>query len=253
MTPTNYTFEVCANSVESAIATQEGGAQRVELCASMPEGGVTPSIGAIQQARQHLHIALHPIIRPRGGDFVYSPLEISIMEDDIRRCKDAGADGVVFGALLPDGELDLPAMERLMRVAEGLSVTCHRAFDYAARPLIALQQLMDLGVHRLLTSGQQPTALVGIPLLRTLVAQAEGRITIMPGCGITAENIAQIARETHATEFHFSARESRQSTMQFRNPALYMGTSPDTDEYLQSVTTPAKVRATIDALQGAVD
>ena len=125
----NYTFEICANSAESCRAAQEGGAQRVELCAAMPEGGTTPSFGEIRMARKLIDIRLHVIIRPRGGDFLYSPLELDIMEEDIRAAREAGADGVVFGCLTPEGELDLPAMERLMKASEGMAVTCHRAFD----------------------------------------------------------------------------------------------------------------------------
>ena len=126
----NYTFEICANSAESCVAAQQGGAHRVELCASMPEGGTTPSWGEIKLARKLIDIRLHVIIRPRGGDFLYSPLEVDIMEEDIRMAREAGADGVVFGCLTPDGELDMPVMQRLMKAAEGMSVTFHRAFDY---------------------------------------------------------------------------------------------------------------------------
>ena len=150
----NYTFEICANSAESCVAAQQGGAHRVELCASMPEGGTTPSWGEIKLARKLIDIRLHVIIRPRGGDFLYSPLEVDIMEEDIRMAREAGADGVVFGCLTPDGELDMPVMQRLMKAAEGMSVTFHRAFDYVAHPDEVLEQLVELGVNRILTSGQ---------------------------------------------------------------------------------------------------
>ena len=129
----NYAFEICANSAESCVAAQEGGANRVELCAAIPEGGTTPSYGEIRMARKLIDIRLHVIIRPRGGDFLYSPVEIETMEEDIRMARQAGADGVVFGCLTPEGELDMPAMERLMKAAEGMAVTFHRAFDYVKR------------------------------------------------------------------------------------------------------------------------
>ena len=226
----NYTFEICANSAESCVAAQQGGAHRVELCASMPEGGTTPSWGEIKLARKLIDIRLHVIIRPRGGDFLYSPLEVDIMEEDIRMAREAGADGVVFGCLTPDGELDMPVMQRLMKAAEGMSVTFHRAFDYVAR------------------SGQQPSAPQGAELLSQLVKQAAGRIIIMPGCGVNESNIAELARKTGASEFHFSARENRESRMQLRNPALSMGGAVQIDEYSHPVTTPERVRRTIESL-----
>lgn len=244
----NYTFEICANSAESCVAAQQGGAHRVELCASMPEGGTTPSWGEIRLARKLIDIRLHVIIRPRGGDFLYSPLEVDIMEEDIRMAREAGADGVVFGCLTPDGELDMPVMQRLMKAAEGMSVTFHRAFDYVARPAEVLEQLVELGVDRILTSGQQPSASQGAELLAQLVKQAAGRIIIMPGCGVNESNIAELARKTGAAEFHFSARENRESRMRLRNPALSMGGAVQIDEYSHPVTTPERVRRTIESL-----
>lgn len=245
-----YTFEICANSAESCRAAQEGGAQRVELCAAMPEGGTTPSFGEIRMARKLIDIRLHVIIRPRGGDFLYSPLELDIMEEDIRAAREAGADGVVFGCLTPEGELDLPAMERLMKASEGMAVTCHRAFDYVQNPAQTLEKLIGLGVDRVLTSGQQPSALKGAGLLAELVRQAAGRIVIMPGCGVNETNIAELARITGAQEFHFSARENKESRMLLRNPALSMGGTVIIDEYLRPVTTAERVRRTIQALTG---
>ena len=232
-----YTFEICANSVESCLAAQEGGAHRVELCASMPEGGTTPSIGEVKLARRLLDIKLHVIIRPRGGDFVYSPLELDIMEEDIRAVKEAGADGVVFGCLTPEAELDMPAMKRLVEAAEGMSITFHRAFDYVLRPAEVMDSLIWMGVSRILTSGQQPTAIQGTDLLASLVKQAAGRIIIMPGCGVNESNIRDLAEKTGASEFHFSARENKESRMLYRDPALSMGGTVTVDEYLTPVTT----------------
>lgn len=243
----NYTFEICTNSAESCVAAQEGGAHRVELCASIPEGGTTPSLGEIRQARKLIDIRLHVIIRPRGGDFLYTPSELDIMETDIYAARDAGADGVVFGCLTPDGGLDMPAMERLMKASEGMSVTFHRAFDYVKSPQQTLETLVGLGVNRILTSGQQPTALQGADLLAELVRQAGDRIVIMPGCGVNESNIAELAARTQASEFHFSARESKESRMLLRSPALSMG-GGGMDEYMRSVTTARRVRNTIAAL-----
>ena len=243
----HYTFEICANSAESCVAAQAGGAHRVELCASMPEGGTTPSFGEIRLARKLIDIRLHVIIRPRGGDFLYTPLELDIMEEDIHMARQAGADGVVFGCLTPEGDLDMPAMRRLMKISEGMSVTFHRAFDYVRSPEQVLEHLIDLGVNRVLTSGQQPTAMQGASLLAELVRQAAGRIVIMPGCGVNEWNIAELAARTGASEFHFSARELKESKMLLRNPALSMGSS-DQDEYAHPVTTAERVRHTIQAL-----
>ena len=243
-----YTFEICANSVESCLAAQEGGAHRVELCASMPEGGTTPSIGEVRLARRLLDIKLHVIIRPRGGDFVYSPLELDIMEEDIRAVKAAGADGVVFGCLTPEAELDMPAMTRLVKASEGMNITFHRAFDYVRHPAEVMESLIGMGVSRILTSGQQPTAAGGAELLVSLVKQSAGRIIIMPGCGVNEGNIRELATKTGASEFHFSARENKESRMLYRNPALSMGGTVTVDEYLTPVTTAARVRNTIGAL-----
>ncbi|MCR5131934.1 MAG: copper homeostasis protein CutC [Prevotella sp.] len=263
-------FEVCANSVESCIAAQQGGADRVELCAGIPEGGTTPSYGEILLARRVLDegaqqglkpTRLHVIIRPRGGDFLYSDLEIERMVADIRICRELGADGVVFGCLRPDGTLDTEANAKLMKAAKDvenpdpqalmtdsqLSVTFHRAFDRCANPVEALEELIAQGFNRVLTSGQQPTAELGIPLLRQLQVQAKGRINILAGCGVNEQNICRIHKETGVNEFHFSAREPMKSRMEFSNPDVYMGAKgADEDTILQ--TTARRVRNTILAI-----
>lgn len=159
----NYQFEVCANSVESCVAAQAGGAHRVELCAGIPEGRTTPSFGDIVIVREALiSTKLHVIIRPRGGDFLYSPIEQRIMLKDIDNARRLGADGVVFGCLTADGEVDIPLMEQLMEAAQGMSVTFHRAFDVCRNPQKALEEIISLGCDSILTSGQQPTAEQGI-------------------------------------------------------------------------------------------
>lgn len=245
----NYLFEVCANSVESCVAAQAGGANRVELCAGIPEGGTTPSYGDIALARELLSSTrLHVIIRPRGGDFLYSPFEQRIMLKDIEIAKKLGADGVVFGCLTPEGDIDLPLMERLMEASEGMSVTFHRAFDVCRNPLKALEDIIALGCDRILTSGQQPTAEQGIPLLKELQEKAGERIILLAGCGVKEENIARIARETGIREFHFSAREEVVSGMRYRNEAVSMGGTVHISEYARPVTTAQRVARTIDAL-----
>ena len=232
-------IEICANSAQSALMAQKGGAYRVELCAGIPEGGTTPSAGEICVARALLkETRLNVIIRPRGGDFLYSELEQEIMLRDIELCRSIGVDGVVIGCLTADGDVDMQAMKRLMAAADGLDVTFHRAFDMCRNPEKALEDIISLGCNRVLTSGQAPTALAGIDMLEKLVGQADGRIIIMPGCGVRPDNIRRIADATGATEFHSSARSSIDSGMLYRNPAVSMGGTVVVDEYRQDITNP---------------
>ena len=242
-----YRFEICANSVASCIAAQEGGADRVELCAGIPEGGTTPSFGMIRNARECISIALNVIIRPRGGDFLYSETELREMVYDIQAAKELGADGLVFGCLRPDGSVDMEAMSVLMEAAGDTPVTFHRAFDHTSDPLKALEDIISLGCVRILTSGCRPTALEGADMLAQLVEKAADRIIIMPGCGVREGNIAEIARLSGASEFHFSARESVESGMFFRNPDVAMGS--EEDPYGTVRTTATRVAATINSLK----
>lgn len=244
-----YRFEVCANGVESCLAAQEGGADRVELCAGIPEGGTTPSYGEIKVARRVLTTTrLHVIIRPRGGDFLYTPLEVERMVEDIKMCKALGVDGVVIGCLCADGTLDMEANRLLVEAAQGMSVTFHRAFDRCNDPRRALAQLIELGVDRVLTSGQQPTALEGVPLLKELNALAADRIIILAGCGVTETNIKHIADVTGVCEFHFSARVPVKSRMEYMNPDVYMG-AKDADEGTLMYTSAERVSNTIGQLR----
>ena len=237
----DFLFEICANGVESCIAAQDGGADRVELCASMPEGGTTPSCGEIRQARRLLDkTRLHVIIRPRGGDFVYSPLEAERMADDISVAREAGADGVVFGCLTPQGDVDKELCMTLLKAAEGMSVTFHRAFDCCRDPRQALEDIISLGFDRILTSGQQPSAEAGVELLRELHRQAAGRIILLAGCGVNENNITKIQQMTGIREFHFSAGE------QMVSPAA---DSPLSESFgCRRVTTARRVKATIGRL-----
>ena len=244
----NYMLEICANSAESCVAAQQGGAHRVELCAGMPEGGTTPSLGEIKVARKLIDIRLHVIIRPRGGDFLYSDIEIRTMLKDIEIARRLGADGVVFGCLTADGEVDFTSMQTLMEASKGLAVTFHRAFDVCRNPQKALEEIIELGCNRILTSGQQPTAEQGIGLLKELQGLAAGRITLLADCGVNENNIARIAAETGINEFHFSARESIQSEMKFRNEVVSMGGTVHINEYERNVTSVRRVKETVEAL-----
>lgn len=242
-------IEICANSVESAVKAQQAGAYRVELCAGIPEGGTTPSFGEIRMARQLLnHTKLHVIIRPRGGDFLYSPIEQEIMLHDIKVARQLGADGVVFGCLTAEGNVDVPLMKKLMNGVGEMSVTFHRAFDMCSNPKEALEQIIELGIDRILTSGQEETAEQGIPLLKELVELADGRIIIMPGCGVNAGNIRKIAEETGTSEFHFSGRSAVESGMIYRNSKVTMGGTVKIEEYMREITNPDKVKAALSEL-----
>ena len=201
------TLEVCCADLHSVRAAVEGGAHRVELCQALGLDGLTPSAGMIETA-VGMGIPVQVLIRPREGNFVYNEDEVLCMQRDIRHAKQLGVNGVVIGALKPDGSIDSETVRRLVSEAEGLSITFHRAFDVCAQPLEALEQIIALGCHRLLTSGQAPTAEQGIPLLRKLVEQAAGRISIMPGAGVNPQNAHRILSETGAREIHGSLRSS---------------------------------------------
>lgn len=241
----DFKVEVCANGVESCIAAQQAGADRVELCAGIPEGGTTPSYGEIKVARLVLSTTrLHVIIRPRGGDFLYTDMEVQRMAEDIAVCRDLGVDGVVFGCLRADGSIDMEKNSYLLKCSQGMSVTMHRAFDRAANPEQALEDAIALGFDRILTSGQQPKAIQGTDLLARLNRQAAGRIILMAGSGVTEQNIRQLYEETGLHEFHFSGREPKPSGMQYINPNFYMG-RPGANEAALDYTTTTRVFATI--------
>lgn len=213
-------LEIAANSVASALAAQEGGAGRVELCTALELGGLTPSRAQIALAREHLHIPLYVLIRPRAGDFLYSELECETMRRDIEVCGALGCDGVVIGALDADGGVDVARCRTLIAAANGMGITFHRAFDLSREPAQALEDIVALGCERILTSGAQASAPDGAALIRELVVQAAGRLVVMPGAGVTAHNIAALAAATGAHEFHASAKHQLPSGMHHRRPLL---------------------------------
>jgi copper homeostasis protein len=224
-------FEVCVESLESAIAAERGGADRVELCSDLLEGGLTPSYGLLKAARQALAIRIMTMIRPRGGDFCYSEAELHVMREDLAMAKDLGADGIVFGMLNPEGTIDREATRALLQLARPLPVTFHRAFDMTRDPFEALDTLIDLGVDRVLTSGQEPTVLEGLDLIAALVRRANGRIIVMPGGGITERTIGRIVPAAPVREIHFGGGDSVESRMRYRNPRVFMGGTLRPPEY----------------------
>ncbi|MEM7575347.1 MAG: copper homeostasis protein CutC [Bacteroidota bacterium] len=229
-------FEVCLQSVDGAIAAQAGGAGRVELCAALVEGGITPSLGSIAACRDAVNIDIMVMIRPRGGDFLYSSAELDSMARDIEHCKAIGVTGVVFGLLQEDGQIDLQLTKQLIDIASPLQLTFHRAFDVVKDPVASLESLIELGVDRVLTSGQAATVPEGLALIKSLVQQSAGRIGILPGCGITAQNVAGIVAQTGVSEFHATAFATRSSAMQYHNPSVYMGL-PGLAEYERQYTS----------------
>jgi copper homeostasis protein len=240
-------LEACVDSVESAIAAEQGGAGRLELCADLIEGGTTPSAGMLDIVRRSVRIPVHVMIRPRGGDFCNTPAEFEVMRRDIAVAKASGADGVVFGLLTPGGEIDVERTRILTADARPLRVTFHRAFDMARDAHSSLEALIALGIERVLTSGQEQSALEGIDLIAALVRQAGERIIVMPGGGIHERNVRKVAAQSGAREIHASARTSTDGPMQYRNRRAFMGGELRPAEFSRSVSDPARVRAIRDA------
>ena len=236
-------LEICVDSVASAIAAEQGGAQRVELCDYLAGGGTTPSAGMIEVVRKSIGIGLHVLIRPRRGDFLYSEAEVEVMKKDITLCRELGADGVVIGALTKNGRIDTAGSAALMAHAGPMSITFHRAFDLCADPMSALDDLLELGVHRLLTSGQEETALQGAELIRELHKRAAGKLIIMPGGGVTPANVEELRRLTGVREVHASVRRSVVSEMQFRKDYPPMSSNRNLSEFEQLVADVAQVKA----------
>ena len=235
-------LEACVDSVESALSAQAGGADRVELCDNLLEGGTTPSAGLIAACCERLRIPVHVLVRPRGGDFVYSEVELDVMRRDIAVARQHGARGVVIGVLLPDGAIDIPRTRALVAAARPLSVTFHRAFDFTVDPDQALDDLIALGVDRLLTSGQAPTAALGTGILARLARRAAGRIAIAAAGGLSEEHIVQVVERTGVPEVHVRATALLESAASYRPTHLSLLKQPLPNEYDRAVTDPERIR-----------
>lgn len=235
-------LEVVVYNIESALKAQEGGADRIELCADPGSGGTTPSYGTIELVRQNISFDLFVMIRPRGGDFFYSSYEFHSMKRDITQVQKLSADGIVTGILTKEGDIDVKRCKELIDRARPLKVTCHRAFDRTRDPLQALEDCIEAGFDRILTSGQKRYAPEGIPLLKQLQAQAKGRIIIMPGSGVTAENAASIIRNTGVTELHFSASATRRSEMLYTGDTTFSMGTENGQEFVVRTVDPGKIR-----------
>jgi copper homeostasis protein len=244
-------LEVCVDSVQAAIAAQQGGADRVELCANLLEGGTTPSAGSIRHARRSIDIGLQVMIRPRGGDFCYSEIEFEVMKLDVEVARGAGANGVVIGILTVDGSVDEARTRALIELARPMNVTFHRAFDMARDPYQTIETLIGLSVDRILTSGQESSALEGLDLISELARRAGDRIIIMPGGGITEGNFRKIVERSGAGELHVAAHSMVEGPMKFRNARCFMGGELRPPEFSVSVTDPSRVSAFVHALNRA--
>jgi copper homeostasis protein len=240
-------LEVCIDSVESAIAAERGGAKRVELCSDLLEGGITPGAGMIASVRRQIGIDLFVMVRPRGGDFYYTDLEFNVMRAEIEHARNLGTDGIVLGLLDQQGRVDVIRSRQLIEFAQPLPVTFHRAIDMTPDLGVALEDVIATGAARILTSGGAPNVQRGIAEIARMVEAARGRIAIMPGGGITPENIASIARTTGAAEYHSSARTAFPSPVRFRKPGMAMGDLRDR-EYRRFTVREENVRALVDAL-----
>jgi len=242
-------LEVCANSYTSALAAQNGGAKRVEFCDNLAEGGTTPSYAQILLAKKNLSIEVWPIIRPRGGDFLYSEMEFELMKEDIKICKLLNCEGIVIGILKADGTVDKERCAELIELAKPMHVAFHRAFDMSNDMDQALEDLIALNIKRVLTSGGASSAILGAQKLAQLVKKANGRITIMPGAGINEGNIKKLINQTGATQFHASAKEFVSSKMEFRNTETKMGSIED--EYRYELTSETKVKTLVNCINEA--
>ncbi|MDE6322924.1 MAG: copper homeostasis protein CutC [Paramuribaculum sp.] len=242
-------LEICCGDINSVIAAEKGGADRIELCSALESGGLTPSVGLVRKAVETCHNAkVHVLVRPRAGDFLYTAEEVSVMLDDIAEIRSAGADGIVIGALTSEGNVDMEICRKLMNAAKGMSVTFHRAFDMTDHPERALEDIIKLGCDRVLTSGCAPSLLKGAETVRSLLATAGNRITILGGCGVTPENVLAIIEQTGLRELHASARSSVASRMRFRNSSVFMG-NPEEDEYSTMATDIEKVKRLVEIIK----
>jgi len=235
----SYLIEIATSDFNTTKSAVEGGADRIELCANLAEGGTTPSYAHIKKCRESFDVLIYPIIRPRGGDFLYNKEEFELMHNDIKLCKELGCDGIVIGLLNIDGSIDVIRTAELIELAYPLGVTFHRAFDRCKEPFEAMEQLIEIGCERILTSGQLPSVVDGIDLVTALNKKAAERIIIMPGSGVRKENIKMLAEKTGCTEFHSSLRGKTKSLMQFIHP----GFANSEESYFNNAISPDEIRA----------
>ncbi len=249
MMRSDFEIEICADSIESVIEAQKGGADRVELCESLCEGGTTPSYGLISVAKKLVDIAIFVLIRPRKGNFVYNKHEIDIMIKDIEAAVSIGADGIVIGCLTSEGEVDITACKQLIKAAKSLPVTFHRAFDVCKNPVKALEDIRQLGIKRILTSGQQNKAIDGLELLTELNAKASPDVKIMVGSGVDENNITEIAQSTKAKAFHASLRSEQKDADFYTNKNVLFNCTSDIPEFNRKISDSSRIKLLINKLK----
>ena len=245
-------LEICVDSLESAIAAEQGGAKRIELCSSLVEGGLTPSLGLIRAVRSRVTLGVHIMIRPRAGDFLYSAEEFRIMQEDISVAAENGADGVVLGILTMQGEVDAVRTRELVELARPMEVTFHRAIDLTRDPVSAMKSVIQAGVTRVLTSGAEASAVQGRHTIRRMVDAAAGAVTIMAGGGVRANNVGQILRDTGVCDLHASLRRAVPSPMQHHRRKIHLG-APGLEEEVRYVALPEDVHVLWTAMLRATE
>ena len=241
-------LEICVDSVESSAAAESGGAQRVELCSALIEGGLTPSLGLIRAVRSRINIGVHVIIRPRAGDFIYSQDDLAVMREDVALAAQCGVDGVVLGFLTAEGDVDVEQTREMVKLARPMEVTFHRAIDMARNIESALEDIIRTGADRVLTSGGEPSAMLGRCRIRELVRASDGRIQVMAAGGVRAENVREIARATGVLQFHAALRQAMPSPVKNQMRKVRLG-DPGVDDYARTTVRTEDVRI----LRKAVD
>ncbi len=241
-------LEICCYSVESAINAERSGADRIELCDNYLEGGTTPSYATIQYSVEKLNIPVNVIVRPRGGDFLYSDIEYEIIKQDVLAAKKLNANGIVIGFLTSSGEIDIEKTKEIVELAKPLEITFHRAFDMCKDPLKAIDQLKKIGITRILTSGAKNTVIEGINLLAKLVKKAGNEIIIMPGSGVNETNLSELIQKTKAIEYHSSAKTFDNSKMNYFNQDISMGGIDTVNEFSKITVDPEKIKKMIEIL-----
>lgn len=242
-------IEIAANSYESALIASKAGADRIELCANLEIGGTTPSPGQIICVKKALQIPVHALIRPRGGDFVYSELELMEIIESIHYCRSMGIEGVVLGFLTPQGEVDTEITKRVLEHTGDMDITFHRAFDMVIHQGKAMETIIDLGFDRILTSGGTQSTPEGIRKIASLVEQAEGRIVIMPGGGINENNIMDFIEYTTASEFHLSGKVEIKSPVEYQNKSLELVRAEDIHPYNYFKSNYTKIKKVVDQVK----
>lgn len=244
----DYMLEVCVDSVESAIAAKRGGAKRLELCGNLIIGGTTPTPALYRAVREAVDIKIHALIRPRFGDFCYTDAEFEIIKGEVRQFRELGADGVVIGILRPDGSLNIEQMKELVEEAGEMHITLHRAFDVCSDPMKTLEECVELGIHTILTSGQEAGALKGADLLKKLKETAHGRINILVGAGVNSGNLEELCRVTGLNHFHLSGKKVLDSSMEYRREGVPMGL-PGISEFSIWRTDEEEIRKAAEVLE----